>query len=144
MTEDQVRQLLSAYQQYQAEADALVRQLSLAQMTEQGLGRAVTAVEALSSAQVDQEILVPIGSGSYAYAKLASTDRIILNVGGGVSLDKPVDQALETLKKRRAEIGEGVRKLGEAVSKVEGEMAQIQSVIEQLEHAAAGSEGVVQ
>ena len=54
--EEEVRRLLAAYQQYQAQADGIMRQLSLTQITAEGLERASTAVDALERAQVGQEI----------------------------------------------------------------------------------------
>ncbi|MGB7545878.1 MAG: prefoldin subunit alpha, partial [Methanothrix sp.] len=84
--EEEVRRLLAAYQQYQAQADGIMRQLSLTQITAEGLERASTAVDALDRAQVGQEIMVPIGSGSFIHATLASKEKVILNVGAGVHI----------------------------------------------------------
>ena len=67
--EEEIRRLLAAYQQYQAQADGIMHQLSLTQMTAEGLERALRAVEALDTAEVGQEILVPIGSGSFIHGK---------------------------------------------------------------------------
>lgn len=141
--EEKVQRLIVAYQEYQAEHDALVQQLSFSRMAAEGLDRAISAVEALTTAEEGQEILVPIGSGSFAYARLASKDRVVLNVGGGVSIEKPVAEAGKSLKARRDEVAEGSRKLAELVAKIEQEMAGIQAALDQIEKQA-GSAGVVQ
>lgn len=141
--EEQVQRLVAAYQQYQAEHDALVQQLSLSRMATEGLDRAVSAVNALSSAEEGQEILVPIGSGSFAYARLASKEKVVLNVGAGVSIEKPADEAGKSLKARREEVAEGSRKLAEVVARIEQEMNGIQAALEQIDRQA-GSAGVVQ
>jgi prefoldin alpha subunit len=138
--EEEVRRLLGAYQQYQAQAEAIAQQLGLTQMTVQGLDRAILAVEALESANDDQEMLVPIGSGSFVFAKLASKERVVLNVGAGVSIEKPAAEAKESLKVRKAEVAEAAKKLSEMLNKIDGEMAKIQSVISKYE---TGSEQVV-
>ena len=65
-----------------------MRQLSITQMTAEGLERALGAVEALDTAEVGQEILVPIRSGSFIHGKLASKEKVVLNVGAGVSIEK--------------------------------------------------------
>jgi len=139
--EDQVRSLLMAYQEYQAEAEAIVQQLNLTQLTVQGLDRAVSAIEAMQSAVEGQDILVPIGSGSFIHAKLASKETVVLNVGSGVSIEKPAAQAVENLKVRRTEVAEGSKKLSEVLVKIEEEMAKIQSLMQKYQ---GGSEGVVQ
>jgi prefoldin alpha subunit len=138
--EEEIRRLLAAYQQYQAQSEAIAQQLGLTQMTVQGLDRAISAIDALNTATEGQELLVPIGSGSFVFAKLASIERVILNVGAGVSIEKPAAEAKESLKVRKAEVAEAAKKLSEMLNKIDGEMAKIQSVISKYE---TGTEQVV-
>lgn len=138
--EEEIRRLVGAYQQYQAQAEAIAQQMSLTQMTLQGLERAIMAVEALASAQEGQEMLVPIGSGSFVYAKLASKERVVLNVGSGVSIEKTASEAGESLKARKAEVAEAGKKLGEMLGKIDQEIAKIQQILSKYE---SGSEQFV-
>ena len=147
--EEEIRRLLAAYQQYQAQADGIMRQLSLTQLTAEGLERASTAADALDRAEVGQEIMVPIGSGSFIHATLASKEKVVLNVGAGVHIEKDAAEAQEILKVRKAEVQEGSRKLNEVLSKIDQEMQKIQAVMQQFEEGAAAhqhsleSQGVV-
>jgi prefoldin alpha subunit len=149
--EEEVRRLLAAYQQYQAQADGIMHQLSLTQMTAEGLERALLAVEALDTAQVGQEILVPIGSGSFIHGSLASKEKVVLNVGAGVSIEKTAAEAKDILKVRKAEVLEGSKKLNEILAKIDQEMQKIQAIMQQFGEGAqqhqhqhgTGSEGVV-
>ncbi len=138
--EEEVRRLVLAYQQYQAQADALVRQLSLTQLTAEGLERALVAVEAMEKAEEGQEMLVPIGSGSFVHAKLASREKVVLNVGAGVSIEKTASEAKESLKARKAEVAEGSKKLNEVLSKIDQEMQKIQAILAQYESQMQGQE----
>jgi len=153
--EEEVRRLLAAYQQYQAQADGIMRQLNLTQVAAEGLERASIAVEALDKSEAGQEMLVPIGSGSFIHATLASKEKVILNVGAGVSIEKTPAEAREILKVRKAEVQEGSRKLSEVLARIDQEMQKIQAVMQQFEEGeqagehqhlhlgGAGSEGVV-
>ena len=147
--EEEIRRLLAAYQQYQAQADGIMRQLSLTQLTAEGLERASTAADALGRAEVGQEIMVPIGSGSFIHATLASKEKVVLNVGAGVHIEKDAAEAKEILNVRKAEVQEGSRKLNEVLSKIDQEMQKIQAVMQQFEEGAAAhqhsleSQGVV-
>ena len=147
--EEEIRRLLAAYQQYQAQADGIMRQLSLTQLTAEGLERASTAADALDRAEVGQEIMVPIGSGSFIHATLASKEKVVLNVGAGVHIEKDAAEAKEILNVRKAEVQEGSRKLNEVLSKIDQEMQKIQTVMQQFEESAAAhqhsleSQGVV-
>lgn len=138
--EDEIRRLVGAYQQYQAQAEAIAQQVSLTQMTLRGLDSAIQATDALDSAPEGQDMLVPIGSGSFVYAKLASKERVILNVGAGVSIEKPVSEAKESLKARKTEVAEAGKKMAEMLNKIDQEMAKIQSVLSKYD---MGTEQVV-
>jgi prefoldin alpha subunit len=131
--EEEVRKLLAAYQQYQAQADGIMHQLSLTQLTAEELEKASSTSDALSKAEVGQEILVPIGSGSFIHATLASKEKVVLNVGAGVSIEKDAAEAREILKARKAQVLEGSRKLNEVLAKSDQEMQKIQAIMQQIE-----------
>ena len=57
--EEEIRRLLAAYQQYQAQADGIMHQLSLTQMTAEGLERALGAVDAWIRRKSDRRSLFP-------------------------------------------------------------------------------------
>jgi prefoldin alpha subunit len=145
--EEEVQRLLAAYQQYQAQADGIAHQLNLMQITAQGLERALVAADALEKAEVGQEILVPIGSGSFIHGTLASKEKIVLNVGAGVSIEKTATEAKEILKVRKSEVLDGSRKLSEVLAKIDQEMQRIQAIMQQFEESQQqqipGSEGIV-
>ena len=141
-----MQRLLAAYQQYQAQAEAIARQLGLTQLTAEGLERALKAVEAMETAEAGEEMLVPIGSGSFIHARLASKEKVVLNVGAGVSIEKTPAEAKESLKVRKAGVMEGSKKLNEMLGKIDQEMQKIQAIVAKFEESqqlSLGSEGVV-
>ena len=50
------------------------------------------------------EMLVPIGGSSYVKVKLADSNKIIVGMGSGVSVEKPFADAKATLKERLDEL----------------------------------------
>jgi prefoldin alpha subunit len=139
--EEEIRRLVSAYQQYQAQADAIMRQISLTQVTAEGLDRALGAVEAMEKAEEGQEMFVPIGSGSFVHAKLASREKVVLNIGAGVSIEKTVADAREALKARKAEVSEASKKLSDVLSKIDQEMQKIQAILGEYESQMQQGQG---
>ncbi len=136
-SEEEVRRLLAVYQQYQAEAEAIVRQLGLFQLSVEGCEKALKAVEAMETAEDGQEMLVPIGQDSFVHAKLATKDKVIVGVGAGVSIEKSVAEAEESLSKRKSQLVEASGKLNQTLSKIEQEMGKIQSIAAQYEQQFA-------
>jgi prefoldin alpha subunit len=139
--EEEIQRLVSAYQQYQAQAEAIVREVSLTQVAMDGLDKALRAIEALESAEEGQDILVPIGSGSFIHAKLASKEKVVLNVGAGVSIEKGTAESKEALTARRTEVAGASKKLSEMLGKIDQEMQKIQSVLQAYEDQMSAQPG---
>jgi len=100
----------------------------------------------METAEEGNEMLVPIGSGSFIHAKLASKEKVVLNVGAGINIEKTPAEAKESLKARKAEVMEGSKKLNEMLGKIDQEMQRIQAIMEKFEESqqqGQGSEGVV-
>jgi prefoldin alpha subunit len=132
-SEEEVRRLLMVYQQRQAEAEAIVRQLGLFQLSMEGCEKALKAVEAMGAAEDGQDMLVPIGQDSFVHAKLSTKDKVIVGVGAGVSIEKSAADAKEDLSKRKAQLSEASGKLSQTLSRIEEEMGKIQSIAAQYE-----------
>ncbi|MCJ7445618.1 MAG: prefoldin subunit alpha [Methanotrichaceae archaeon] len=141
VSEEEIRRLILAYQQYQSQAEALVRQINLAQLTSAGLDRAIEAVQAMDKAYEGQNMLVSIGSGSFIHAKLASKAKVVLNVGAGVSIEKTTVEASESLQVQKSEISEGLKKMNDVLSKLDGEIQKIQTILAQYEQQVQAKGG---
>ena len=64
---------------------------------------AITSIKSLKE-QPDSETLVPLGMGTYIQTKNSSNDKIILNIGSGVAMEKTSDSAVNYLESRIKEI----------------------------------------
>ena len=70
------------------------------------LREAASAIESIKSLnkESDSETLVPIGMGTYVPTKISSNNKIILNIGAGVAVEKDFDSAINYLEARIKEI----------------------------------------
>ncbi|HNT72444.1 MAG TPA: prefoldin subunit alpha, partial [Methanothrix sp.] len=118
-SEEEVRRLLMIYQQHQAEAEAIVQQLGLFQLSIEGCEKALKAVEAMEAAEDGQDMLVPIGQGSFIHARLASKEKVVVGVGAGVSIEKSAKDAKDALSQRKAQLLEASAKLNQTLSRIE-------------------------
>lgn len=140
--EEEMRKLLSIYQQHQAQVELIARELGLAQINLEGIERASLAIDTMTKSELMQEMLVPVGGGSFVYAKLADTDKVVVNIGAGVSIEKTAADAKVIMDKRKNDVIEASKKLTSVLQNIENEMAKVQSAIAKLDKAA-GSERVV-
>ncbi len=71
--------------------------------------------------------LVPVGMGTFVKSKISSEDKIVLNVGAGIAIEKDKDSAINFLESRIKEIEVALQE----------SMAQKQNIAAQLEQGKA-------
>ena len=87
----------------------------------------------MEAAEDGQDMLVPIGQGSFIHARLASKEKVVVGVGAGVSIEKSAKDAKDALSQRKAQLLEASAKLNQTLSRIEAEMGKIQSIAAQYE-----------
>ena len=64
---------------------------------------AIQSIKAINE-QPESSTLVPMGMGSFAKAKISSNEKLILNLGAGVAIEKDKDAAINYLESRLKEM----------------------------------------
>jgi len=64
---------------------------------------AIQSIKAINE-QPESSTLVPMGMGSFVKAKILSTEKLILNLGSGVAVEKDKDSAINYLESRLKEM----------------------------------------
>jgi len=77
----------------------------------------------------EEEILVSIGSLTYANAKLSRVDKVLVEVGADVALEKSINEAIKILNKRRDNLNEIIGKLDEEIKRISGMMTVLENEI---------------
>ncbi len=98
------QQVLQAYGAEQAKLQVVQqRRQSLQQL----MGETIAGEQSLKEVEKsskDQKIMVSLGAGVYAEAKLESNKNVKTGLGGGVLINTTVEKALKELAKRKEEI----------------------------------------
>ncbi|MBA0909061.1 MAG: prefoldin subunit alpha [Nitrosarchaeum sp.] len=70
------------------------------------LREAVSAIESIKALREkpNSDTLVPIGMGTYVQTKILSSDKIVLNIGAGIAVEKTYDSSINYLEARIKEI----------------------------------------
>ena len=97
---------------------------------------AIESIRSLSK-KPESETLVPIGMGTYIPTKISSTQKIILNIGGGYAVEKDFDSAVNYLEARIKEVEIALQdtsvKKQEAAQQLEQGKAQINQMMAALQ-----------
>ena len=124
---------------YEGSARALQARLEIVNAALNEFSLASTTLEGVKTQKTDEDALIPVGGGSYVRVRLSDISKIVMGVGAGVAVEKPIEDSVNEIKERIADldkartslqeqlsqalfrIEEGREKLGELVKKHGGE-----------------------
>jgi len=127
---------------YKKQIDSLSGQIQLLENTRMETGSAIMAMGSLKENNIGTEILVPIGSNSFARAELKDNKKVIVGAGAGISVEKTIDEAKEILKSRNNELENTMNKLQNAIVEINNKLLELDSISRKLIRELQTSEDV--
>jgi len=88
------------------------------------------ALEEMKKLPGKKETLVPIGSGMLAPSSMEKPSTVLTDVGAGVMIEKPIEEALKTLNEREKRLSDDLMKLQTQVLAVEQQYKQLASLVQ--------------
>lgn len=131
MNEQELRQAMSALEIFRAQLESISENQQLIQMSLEELGRARETLNQYQKAAEGDELLVPIGGNSFVFAKVASNTKAIVGIGTGVSVEKPMEDAIKTMDDRAKELMDTMKKLTDRRMTLEEQANQLSQVVQQ-------------
>ena len=102
--EEELRKLSVEMRFLEQTAESLQQRISMVNAAITDLAYANMTLDGIEKEKADAELLVPIGGGSYIKVKLAETDKVVVGMGAGVSVEKTLPEAKEIVKERLGEL----------------------------------------
>lgn len=140
--EEQLRRLIAELRLMQGSADTLQKRLELLRTAMTDLRVAETSLKALNDLGVGIPILVPMGGGTFINAKLGDLSQVIVGVGADVSVEMDLNEALEDVSERLADVEKAGQSVQQQLEQIIGQMQihqrSINSLSEELRGEAAG------
>jgi len=134
MSEEQAQQLMQQMQMLETYfTDLSQREGTLLSV----LREAVSAIESIKSLRQkpNSDTLVPIGMGTYVQTKILSNDKIVLNIGAGIAVEKTYDSTINYLEARIKEIEVALQdtsvKKQEAIARLEQGKEQMNQLMQE-------------
>ena len=102
--EEELRKLSVEMRYLEHTAEALQQRIGMVNTAITDLTYASATLDGIEKEKENTEMLVPIGGSSYVRVKLSDSDKIIVGMGSGVSIEKTLPEAKATLKERLDEL----------------------------------------
>jgi prefoldin alpha subunit len=107
--EDELRKLSIEMRFLEQTAETLQQRISMVNAAMTDLTYANMALEGIEKEKKNAELLIPIGGSSYIKVKLASSDKVVVGMGAGVSIEKTLPEAKAIVKERLDELEKAIR-----------------------------------
>ncbi len=141
MSEEQAQQLMQQMQMLETYfADLSQREGTLLSV----LREAISAIESMKSLhqKPNSDTLIPIGMGTYVQTKISSNDKIVLNIGAGIAVEKTYDSTINYLEARIKEIEVALQdtsaKKQEALARLEQGKEQMNQLMQESPQNISG------
>ena len=136
--DDQMRQVLVDIRFLENSARVLQSRLDIVTAA---LSETLTAISTLEGAKgkpVETETLIPIGSGSFVKSKLADVQNIIIGVGAGVCIEKPIEDSMKDLRLRSSELEKARTNVTQQLNQVIGQTEDYRAHLDDLARKKGG------
>ena len=137
-SEEELRRLSMEMRYLEQTADALQQRISMVNAAITDISYANMTLDGIEKEKEDAELFVPIGGSSYVKVKLADSNKVIIGLGSGVSIEKTLLDARATLKERLDELEKTMNSAQQQFSQVAERINSGRSRLETLLGAREG------
>ena len=123
MSEEQAQQLMYQMQMLEGYFSELIQKEQAIISVFREASSAVVSLKAIDN-KTDSETLVPMGLGTFVKTKLIPNQKLILNVGAGVAIEKDQNYAINFLESR-------LKEFQVALQDIDGQKQQVSASLEQ-------------
>tara|TARA_B100000508_G_scaffold44972_1_gene35139 strand:+ start:1058 stop:1477 length:420 start_codon:yes stop_codon:yes gene_type:complete len=131
MSEEQTQQLLYQMQMLEGYFSELIQKEQAIISVFREASSAVVSLKAIDN-KTDSETLVPLGLGTFVKTKLIPNQKLILNVGAGIAIEKDQNYAINFLESRLKEMQVALQEIGGQKQQVSASLEQGKQQMNQL------------
>lgn len=131
--DESLRQGLVQLRIYEGSARALQARLDIVNAAMSEFALASSTLEGVQTQKSEADALIPVGGGSFVRGKLVEVSKIVMGVGAGVAIEKPIQESISEIKGRIADLEKARTALQEQLSqtlfKIEEERERLGEIV---------------
>lgn len=132
MNKEKLKEKYMEYQMMVQQVQQLHQNIENLDKHIQELNKLDENLDSLPKVKPENEALMALGSGIFMKGVLKDNKNLIMNVGGGVCVEKTVDEARETVKKQLNEVGTLSQQMKEQANMLIEGIQELQQEFEKL------------
>ena len=124
-SDDELTKYMVLIEQYKEQLNTLETQSSYLQAAISDYLKAKITLQNLEKADNESEILFPIGGNTFVEAKTKNTDKVLIDIGGGLITEKTPELAIKKIDKRIDDLQKNYDKLIEMMQQIQNEATEV-------------------
>lgn len=133
MTKDEeLTKYMTIIEQYKEQMSSLETQSSYMQAAIAEYNKSKMTIEQLSKTSKGEEILLPIGGGTFIKATTIDSSQVLYDIGAGIVTEKSTDDTIKNIDKRIEELQKSLEKLAEIMQNLQNEATEISQKAQSL------------
>ena len=131
MSEEQTQQLLYQMQMMEGYLSELTQKEGTIMSIIREASSAIQSLKTVDT-KTDNETLVPVGLGTFIKTKVVPNEKLILNVGAGIAVEKDKDSAINFLELRLKEMQVALQETSNQKQQISASLEQGKQQMEQM------------
>jgi prefoldin alpha subunit len=135
MNEEELSQALRTLENYKTQMESFDQQFGFLSSTMKEHTQAKETMEGYKDLKEGQETLIPIGAGSFLFAKVSDPTKAMVGMGAEMVVETKIDEAITKIDERIAEIEDAMKKVTEKYQDIAQKSADLSA---KVQHAYEG------
>ena len=131
MSEEQAQQLLYQMQMLEGHLSELTQREGTIMSIIREASSAIQSLKTIDT-KTDNETLVPVGLGTFIKTKTVPNEKLILNIGAGIAVEKDKDSAINFLELRLKEMQVALQETSNQKQQISANLEQGKQQMEQM------------
>ncbi len=132
MKEDEYRRNVYLLQLYQEQIEGIYSQVEMIEKLIDEYNRAIETMKEIAEME-GKEVLMPLGINVFGYAELKDTNKVIVNIGRSVYMEKTINNAIDFFNKKIEELKKSEEKLAKTAEELRMKMEEIANKLKDVQ-----------
>ncbi|MBI2547637.1 MAG: prefoldin subunit alpha [Candidatus Aenigmarchaeota archaeon] len=110
------------YRILESKLDALAKQRDL---VSNKIIEILSTISSIEEIENNQDVLFKLGAEAYTFGTVTDKDKILVEIGAGIVVEKPIGEGKESLKKRKNELENTLKEIQINISEISNAMGQL-------------------
>lgn len=129
MPDQEVQNNIQQLQALRKRVESLIQTKEILKTEIEELNETLESLDEIRDVDGDEEVFIPLGSGSYALGEITETEKVLVNVGGSAIIKEDISDAKDIIEGKKKDFREQISETDDAIQKAEKKLQKLQANI---------------